>query len=150
MPTFPAKSKVELYAERMVKMSATKGYVEHVALHVENIEWYIRYFQEIFGMETVRLEEKDGSIRQAWLHGGIQLTYCENFKISEPKFQGLTHIGIVVEDVERAIEESQARGLCLLKDKKDWICLPNGVLLEIKHAEGSSVADALKIQARKY
>ncbi|MDR1978796.1 MAG: VOC family protein [Synergistaceae bacterium] len=129
-------------------MSGTKGYVEHVAIHVRNIGWYVKYFGEVFGMEPYRTDEQDGKVKQVWLHGGIQLTSVSSFEVGEPEKQGITHIGIVVEDVKSAIEESYFRGVKPVVDKKDWVWLPDGVPLEIKRGKGSSVAEVLAVNPR--
>lgn len=129
-------------------MSATRGYVEHAAIHARDIDWYVHYFGEVFGMEPWRKQEEDGKLKQVWLNGGIQITSSPEFEMSSERGQGITHIGLMVEDVGCAIEASYARGLKPVEDKKDWIRLPDGVLLEIKRGNGTSVADALAIQAR--
>jgi predicted enzyme related to lactoylglutathione lyase len=129
-------------------MFVTRGYVEHAAIYAGNIEWYIQYFREVFGMEILEMEKQEDKLKQVWLHGGIQLTAFPDFKISEPQKQGITHIGLMVEDVRSAVDESHARGLQPVKGKENWVWLPDGVALEIKHGKGTSVADALKVHPR--
>jgi 2-dehydropantoate 2-reductase len=114
--------------------------MEHVAIHTGNIEWYIKYFEEIFGMEIFKTKEQDGKLEQVWLHGGIQLVAFPDFKISEPQQQGIAHIGIMAEDVEIAVEESYTRGLQPIQGKENWVWLPDGVALEIKQEKGTLVA----------
>ena len=41
-------------------MSATRGFIEHVALPVRDIGWHMRFFRAVFGME---LREADGDVK---------------------------------------------------------------------------------------
>lgn len=129
-------------------MAKTKGYVEHVALHVNDMQWHLRYFSEVLGMEPFRVQEKDGAVQQVWLHGGIQLTAKRDFVQSGPEGQGIAHFGMMVEDVRAAVDESLARGLRSVEGKVDWVRLPDGAMIELKQGKGTSVADALAIQPR--
>ena len=130
-------------------MSATRGYAEHVAICVKDIDWHIQYFREVFGMEVVKKAEQDGKLKQVWLHGGVQLTATPDFEISELEKQGVHHIGIMAEDLESAVNESYARGLQQMKGKeKNWVLLPDGVVLEIMQAKETVVAEALAIHPR--
>ena len=45
------------------------AYLEHMALRVKDLEWHIRFFEEVFGMQT-RMEMGDAPNRKIWLDGG--------------------------------------------------------------------------------
>jgi catechol 2,3-dioxygenase-like lactoylglutathione lyase family enzyme len=122
--------------------------MEHAAIYVRDIDWYIKYFRDVFGMEIIEKEERDGELKQVWLHGGVQLAVSPGFEIGDPQTQGVPHIGIMTENVELAIEASRERGARPVEGKENWVWLPDGVALEIKLAKGTAVAEVLAIHPR--
>lgn len=122
-----------------------RSYVEHVAVRVKDIQWHIRFFREVLGM-TVR--EVDGSAdapKQIWTIGGMQL-------MSDPGFAGpegrLAHLGIMCEDLEAALQAAKAWGVKELPQGRNWLALPDGLEVELIQASGTSVAEALAVNAR--
>ena len=52
-----------------------KSYVEHTAVTVQDIDWSVRFFVQVFGMSVTRQKENHGHLSQVWLDGGIQLVF---------------------------------------------------------------------------
>ncbi len=124
-------------------MAYTKrAYCEHVAIRVKDLDWHVRFFREVLGMDL-----RDGSQapRQVWTVGGVQL-------IADPDFAGpegrLAHLGIMVEDADAVLREAKAWGVTELPQGPNWLALPGGLNVEVLQATGSSVADALAIDPR--
>lgn len=122
-----------------------RSYVEHAAIRVRDIDWHVRFWREVLGM-TVRDETGgDGTPRQVWTVGGVQL-------IADPAFAGpegrLAHLGIMVEDRAEVLREAEAWGVRQLPQGPNWLALPDGLAVEILQARGTAVADALAIDPR--
>jgi catechol 2,3-dioxygenase-like lactoylglutathione lyase family enzyme len=127
-------------------MKATaRAYLEHVAIHVRDIHWYIRFFHQVLGM-TMR--EVDGAVddpRQYWTVGGMQF-------IASPTFAGpegrLAHLGVMCEDLGAALAAARAFGVEELPECRNWLRLPDGLTIELIQARGNAVATALAIDPR--
>ena len=48
------------------------SYLEHMALKVSDIEWHVKFFEEVFDM-PVRMTLGEAPNRKIWLHAGIKL-----------------------------------------------------------------------------
>jgi catechol 2,3-dioxygenase-like lactoylglutathione lyase family enzyme len=122
-----------------------RSYVEHVAIRVRDIDWHIRFFREVLGMTLREVDGPSGAPRQVWTIGGIQL-------IADPAFEGpegrLAHLGVMTEDLEAALSEAQAWGVAELPQGRNWLVLPDGLVVELIQAHGTSVAEALAIRPR--
>jgi catechol 2,3-dioxygenase-like lactoylglutathione lyase family enzyme len=123
-----------------------KAYVEHVAIRVKDIDWHLRFFRDVLGMTIARERGgADGTPRQVWTTGGMQL-------ISDPDFQGpegrLGHLGVMAEDVEAVLRAAQAWGVRELPQGRTWFALPDGLNVEILQATPGSVAAALAVDPR--
>jgi catechol 2,3-dioxygenase-like lactoylglutathione lyase family enzyme len=127
-------------------MSATKAYVEHVAIWVKDIHWHIRFFERVLGMT---LREVDGTLeapRQYWTLGGLQF-------IHEPRHEGsegrLAHLGVMCADLEAALAAAQAFGVTEMPQGRNWLRLPDGLAVELIQAKPAAcVAQALSINPR--
>ena len=122
-----------------------KSYVEHVAVRVKDINWHLRFFNEVLGM-TIREETPDGQTPyQVWTIGGMQL-------VSDPDFAGpegrLAHLGIMTENLEEALAEAAKWGVTELPQGHNWLALPDGLQLELIQAYGTGVAEALAAKSR--
>jgi catechol 2,3-dioxygenase-like lactoylglutathione lyase family enzyme len=123
-----------------------RAYCEHVAIRVKDIDWHLRFFREVLGM-GIRDEvaASGGNPRQVWTVGGIQL-------IADPGFAGpegrLAHLGIMVEDLDEALQEATHWDVRELPQGPNWLALPDGLNVELIQATGASVAEALKIDPR--
>lgn len=102
------------------------AYIDHAAYKVENLDWYIRFFSEVFSMEVYRTVEADG-LRKVWLVGGVQL--CEQKQLCAE--DGRTdHLCLIVDDLEDAREKALARG-CAPMPKHHWFKMPDGLRIEM-------------------
>ena len=123
-----------------------RAYLEHVALRVADIHWYISFFAETLGM-TMR--EVDGPLddpRQYWTIGGVQLIQDPSVVPSEGQ---LAHLGLMCEDLEAAISKARARGATSLPRGDNWLLLPDGLCLELMQASPvAAVGQALAIDPR--
>jgi predicted enzyme related to lactoylglutathione lyase len=122
-----------------------KSYCEHVAVRVKDIGWHIRFFGEVFGMTLRKVDGAEEFPKQVWTIGGVLL-------ISDPDFAGpegrIAHLGIMVEDLEAALDEAYVRGAAQMPQGRNWIRLPDGLCIEVMQASDSSVADILSVDPR--
>ncbi|ABI92073.1 glyoxalase/Bleomycin resistance /Dioxygenase superfamily protein [Burkholderia ambifaria AMMD] len=127
-------------------MSATRAYLEHVAIWVKDIHWHIRFFEDVLGM-TMR--EVDGTVdapRQYWTLGGLQFIHAPGWDGPEGR---LGHLGVMCEDLEAALAAAQAYGVTDLPQGRNWLRLPDGLVVELIQATPAScVAQALAINPR--
>lgn len=123
-----------------------QSYLEHAAVTVRDIQWCIRFFGDVLGMEVTRKKEKDGKLEQAWLRGGIQLVSSpENHEAGRGH-----HLGIVVEDFQATLEEMLAyEGVRSMEGKPEkWVELPDGLVLELFQEKPGAVAKVLDIEVK--
>lgn len=127
-------------------MSATKAYLEHVAIWVQDIHWHIRFFEDVLGM-TMR--EVDGTVdepRQYWTLGGLQFMHAPGYAGPEGR---LGHLGVMCEDLEAALTAAHAYGVTEMPQGRNWLRLPDGLAVELIQAKPAScVAQALSINPR--
>ena len=124
-----------------------RAYVEHVAIWVKDIQWHIRFFEEVLGMT---LREVQGSLdnpSQYWTLGGMQFIAKPDF--AEPEGR-LGHIGVMCEDLEAAIAAAQPFGVTAMPQGRNWLRLPDGLAVELIQASPGSVAKALSINPRDF
>ena len=117
-----------------------KAMLDHVALNVRDFEWYLNFFEEVFGMKEVK-RQGDMPYRKFWLDGGIQLCECQ---VDTGSAGPMDHICFVSDDVDAVIEAAKARGCITVPEaakargcitvpyKPTWFILPNGVVIEMK------------------
>mgnify|MGYP005758636193 FL=1 len=103
------------------------SYLEHMAIRVRDLEWHIRFFEEVFGM-PVKKRMGEAPNRKVWLEGGIQLNETTEFDGPEGRAD---HLGIMTDDVEGALDRAYARGVREMKQGKNWIELPDGLCIEV-------------------
>ena len=124
---------------------ATKGYLEHSAIFVKDMDWHIAFFQDVFGM-GIRTKTMDGGkIAQVWLYGGVQLTAKTDFNGDGG---GFNHLGVMVEDLDKAVDAAYKYGVTEMSQGRNWVRLPEGICIEIMRAENNAVAQALEINPR--
>ncbi len=121
-----------------------RSYVEHVAIHVKDVPWHIRFFDEALGMPVYRVKGPEDSPQQAWTVGGIQLVAQEEGAASSV----VGHIGVVTEDLEEAIRAVTAWGARETPKGRHWLQLPEGLVIELIQANGNAVAEALAVNPR--
>ncbi|GCF92631.1 glyoxalase [Enterococcus florum] len=102
-----------------------KAHLDHVAVFVDDICWYINFFEHTLGFKEKKREEYCGKLKQVWLDGGIQL-------VDEQKTQTrMAHIGILVENLPAVLKKMQQFNLKGLPKGENWLELPNGVTIEL-------------------
>jgi len=127
-------------------MKTKSSYLEHAAVTVRDIEWSIRFFAEVLGMEVIRRKETDGKLEQVWLRGGLQL-------IASPDNYGAGrghHLGIVVEDFQDTLKAMLAwEGVHPMDGKPEkWVELPDGLVLELFQEKPGAIDKVLSIAVK--
>lgn len=124
---------------------AKRSYVEHVAIHVKDIAWHIRFFREVLGMTLGEVQGPGDAPRQVWTIGGVQLIAAPDFDGPEGR---LAHLGVMTEDQEAVLHEAEAWGLPHLPQGRNWLLLPDGLVVEVLQASAPAVSQALAINPR--
>jgi catechol 2,3-dioxygenase-like lactoylglutathione lyase family enzyme len=123
-----------------------QSYLEHVAIRVKDIHWHIRFFREVLGMTLRDAHGPADAPTQVWTIGGVQL-------ISDPAFDGpegrLGHLGVMTEDMEAVLHEAESRGIGHHPQGRNWLQLPDGLIVEVVQASGSAVSQALAVKPRE-
>jgi catechol 2,3-dioxygenase-like lactoylglutathione lyase family enzyme len=131
-------------------MSSTtrpRAYVEHVAIWVKDIQWHIRFFDDVLGMTLREVQGNLDNPSQFWTLGGMQFIAKPDF--AEPEGR-LGHIGIMCEDLEAAIAAAQPYEVTDMPQGRNWLRLPDGLVVELIQASPGSVAQALSISPRDF
>ena len=121
-----------------------RAYVEHAAIRVRDLDWHIRFFRDVLGMD-LRDDRRGETPSQVWTVGGVQLIADLTFKGPEGR---LAHLGVMVEDVAEVLREASSWNVTELPQGRNWLRLPDGLCIEILQATGTAVADALAIDPR--
>jgi|SRR5690625_1766362 len=130
-------------------MGYTKSsFVEHVAIYVKDIAWYIDFFDQALGMKVKQVDGSTNSPKQIWTIGGLQF-------ISDPSFDGrqgqMAHFGIVTENLVQALQVIYSwENVAQVPDKdENWVLLPDGLILELFEQKGNAVREVLSIDTRE-
>jgi lactoylglutathione lyase len=127
-------------------MTATKAYLEHVAIWVKDIHWHIRFFEDVLGMAMREVDGTREEPRQYWTLGGLQFVHNPNYESPEGR---LAHLGVMCEDMEAALAAAQRYEVSEMPQGRNWIRLPDGLAVELIQARPAScVARALAINPR--
>lgn len=123
-----------------------RSFIEHTAIYVQDIQWHIRFFAETLGLTIQKVEGAVENPKQVWMVGGLQL-------ISDPNIKNegrMAHLGIVTECLEDALTEMYSRdGVTQVPGKpKNWVQLPDGLILEMFEQKDNAVAEILAIVPR--
>lgn len=130
-------------------MSATKAYVEHVAIWVKDIHWHIRFFEDVLGMTMREVDGTRESPRQYWTLGGLQFIHAPEHAAPEGPDGRLAHLGVMCEDLEAALAAAQSYAVTEMPQGRNWVRLPDGLALELIQAKPANcVAQALAINPR--
>jgi len=127
-------------------MKKKSSYVEHAAVTVRDIEWSIRFFEKVLGMEVIRRKETNGELEQVWLRGGLQLVASpDNYTAGQGH-----HLGIVVEDFKGTLREMLAyEGVHAMDGKPEkWVELPDGLVLELFQEKPGAIDKVLSIDVK--
>jgi catechol 2,3-dioxygenase-like lactoylglutathione lyase family enzyme len=116
---------------------------------VKDIQWHIRFFLEVLGMDVREVDGPLDAPNQYWTLGGIQLMSTPDFQAPPSNETGwLAHLGIMVDDLDAALELAQAWNVKALPQGRNWLQLPDGLAIELIQASGNSVAEVLAINPR--
>ena len=127
----------------------TQSYVEHVAVRVKDIHWHIRFFKDVLGMGLRELDGPPQAPQQYWSLGGMQLVSSPEFVAPPSNDAGwLAHVGIMVEDLEVALQAASGWGVTVLPQGRNWLQLPDGLAVELIQASPGAVAKALAVDPR--
>lgn len=119
----------------------TKAYVEHIAIFVTDIDWYIDFFRSTLNCTERMRKEEAGQPRQVWLYGGIQL-----IESNENQQNGkLGHLGIMAENQKEALKKIKEYDVEPMPQGDNWWKLPDGLCIEILQANPGTVNDVLGI-----
>ena len=122
-----------------------KSYVEHVAFKVRDIDWHIRFFREVLGMPVKEIDGPVEAPRQVWTVGGVQL-------IADPTFEGpegrFGHLGMMTNDVEQAIAAAAQWGVGSAPQGRNWLQLPDGLVVELNQARPGAVDQVLSVNPK--
>lgn len=128
---------------------SNQSYVEHVAVRVKDIQWHINFFYEVLGMDVREIDGPVDAPRQYWTLGGMQLMSTPDFEAPPSNDAGwLAHLGIMVADLEGALQAAQSWGVKALPQGRNWLQLPDGLAIELIQASGNSVAQVLAVNPR--
>ena len=122
-----------------------KAYLEHVAVWVKDIHWHIKFFHDVLGMTMREVDGDAANPRQYWTLGGMQFIASQEFAGPEGR---LAHLGVMCEDQEAAIAAAHKFGVTEMPQGRNWLRLPDGLVIELIQARGDAVAAALAIDPR--
>ncbi|MDR3014793.1 MAG: VOC family protein [Delftia acidovorans] len=125
--------------------AATRAYVEHVAIWVDDIHWHIRFFDEVCGMAMREVQGTAKEPLQYWTLGGLQFMARPGHASPEGR---LGHLGVMCEDLEAALAAAQAFGVTEMPQGRNWLRLPDGLVVEFIQASAGAVAQALAVNPR--
>ncbi|MCI0913323.1 VOC family protein [Pseudomonas putida] len=127
-------------------MSQPKAYLEHAAFWVRDIQWHIRFFNEVCGMTMREVQGDVEQPTQYWTLGGLQFIHQPDFAGPEGR---MAHLGIMCEDLEAALATAQRFGVSEMPQGRNWLRLPDGLAVEfIQASPAKCVAQALAIDPR--
>jgi catechol 2,3-dioxygenase-like lactoylglutathione lyase family enzyme len=130
-------------------MSTPKAYVEHIAVRVKDIEWHVRFFREVLGMEIREIDGPADAPRQVWTLGGMQLMSAPEAPERPTNEAGrLAHIRPMCDNLEAALAAAQSWGVKELPQGRNWLQLPDGLAVELIQASPNAVAQALAVNPR--
>ncbi len=105
-----------------------KGTLGHVAIYVNDFDWYIDFFNNCFEMEMTRTRGEAPN-RIVWFAEGIQVNEAVS---PETLGDAIDHICLKVADVPAAVAEALTYGCTTLPNGAHWFALPNGIKVELK------------------
>lgn len=109
--------------------------LHHIALNVDDLEWYIDFFQKVFHMEIRKITGAAPS-RKVWFTEGVQLNECFDLLSACGIYD---HIAFAVPNIEETVKAALQMGCTSLSNKEHWFALPNGQLIELISIETKEV-----------
>ncbi len=98
-------------------------HIEHIGIAVKNLDESIKYYEEVLGLECYAVEEvKDQKVKTAFFQVGdtkielLESTDAEGpiGKYVEKKGEGIHHIAFAVNNIEKALEHAESKGVKLI------------------------------------
>jgi methylmalonyl-CoA/ethylmalonyl-CoA epimerase len=98
-------------------------HIEHIGIAVKSLEESIPYYEEVLGLECYAIEEvKEQKVKTAFfMVGQTKIELLESTdpegpigKFIEKKGEGIHHMAFAVEGLEKALEETEAKGIRLI------------------------------------
>ncbi len=111
------------------------AYLEHMAFKVNDLDWCIQFFNEVFGM-PIRLEMGEKPNRKVWLHAGIQLNEDMNFSEKEGRCD---HFALMTSEYETTLIQCKEWGCKTLEMGENWLQMPNGMIIELKKGDAKAL-----------
>jgi len=118
------------------------SWLEHNAIKVQNMDWYVQFFDDVFGMK-VRKIMGQAPKRKIWLWGGIQLNETIEFHSPEGREE---HLGIMTDNVIEVLEKAYAYGVAELQEGHNWIQLPDGLHIEVIGGKPDVIQQAISLK----
>lgn len=112
-----------------------KARLDHIAVRVQNLEWYLAFLQDVFGMKKTESRGADPARPdQVWV-GGFQLTRDIDYRPMLDQPERIWHVSIDVADLAttaKAISAyPQVRPYSDNPEQKYWFVLPDGLIIEL-------------------
>ncbi|MCD8077816.1 MAG: VOC family protein [Lachnospiraceae bacterium] len=127
----------------------SRSYVEHVALRVRDMEWYLAFFQDVLGMDVREVAGDPERPDQIWV-GGMQLTRADTQERSDPDTVAVWHVGIFTEHLEETLEKVYSYPeIRSMPQGRNWFLLPDGLGVELMQAAPGSVEQILQVDPRR-
>ena len=98
-------------------------HIEHIGIAVADLESSIRYYEDILGLKCYAVEEvKDQKVKTAFFQlGETKIELLESTdpdgpigKFIEKRGQGIHHIALAFDQVDKALEEAGSKGVQLI------------------------------------
>lgn len=99
------------------------SHIEHIGVAVENLEESIKYYEEVLGMKCYAVEEvAEQKVKTAFFKvGDTKIELLESTSEDGPigkfiakKGPGMHHMAFAVKDIEKNLEDAEAKGVRLL------------------------------------
>lgn len=119
------------------------SYIDHVCYWVSDLDWEVRFFQEVYGMTIERTRNENG-LKQVWMVGGLQFREDKNFQGGDIRND---HVCLLVDDLEGCRAKALEWG-CSEMPQHHWVKLPDGLKIEMFSAKPGAL-DAMKAIDRK-
>jgi len=100
--------------------------IDHIGIAVKSIDEALKFYEDVLGLQCTGVEEvSEQKVRTAFIPtGGSEIELLESTsedgpisKFIEKKGEGIQHIALRVDDIEKALEEIKSKGLILIDEK---------------------------------
>lgn len=100
--------------------------IDHIGIAVKSIDEALKFYTEVLGLKCEGMEEvTEQKVRTAFIPtGDSEIELLESTsddgpiaKFIEKRGEGLQHIALRVENIEKALEELKAKGVMLIDEK---------------------------------